>query len=148
MCINNILLNVSIFKRWSKWLLKAVMRALGAKWTNIPEIIIPRLDSGPRERHRANTSATMFLQLKNIFYISMLLNIVESHRMNHVLSVGCRALRRAWEPSKQIANQITNQATKQTNNKPTKQPTKQTTGQPNNQPTKKTTKQSTNQLTN
>lgn len=72
-CINNISQNVSIFKKsWSKGLLRAVTRALWAKWANIPKIIIPKLDSAwgtaPRVCCWANSAAEMFSQLKNILY--------------------------------------------------------------------------------
>lgn len=80
-CINNILQNVSIFKRWSGRLLRAVMRALWAKWTNIPEIIIPKLDSAwgaaPCVCCWTNSTAEMFIQLKDI-QPWILLNVVES----------------------------------------------------------------------
>ena len=80
-CINNILQNVSIFKRWSERLLRAVMRALWAKWTNIPEIIIPKLDSAWGAAQCVccwtNSTAEMFIQLKDI-QPWILLNVVES----------------------------------------------------------------------
>lgn len=48
------------------------MRVLWAKWTNIPRIIIPKLDSawGMAQRVRCwtNSTAEMFIQLKDILY--------------------------------------------------------------------------------
>lgn len=103
MCINNIWQKCIYLQRWRKWLLRAVMSTLWAKWTNIPRIIIPKLDSAWGAATCVCCWTNTTVKSWRLFWIlEMLLNVVESASYALVLSVKCRVLMCAWvQPSQQ-----------------------------------------------